>query len=581
MNKNIGDILITFHVSSETLPSRSSAPWKEVARFDDAQVHITEPDEHWRGFPLRIHQDQCWQIWALGEFYGDKNPDLTKALETSADLNGHFLLIGYEVPEKRWHILTDHFGTVHAYLADDGARVALGTFSPAVAEAASSKILDREAVGGFFSFGFFLDDKTYWVDLRIIKPATHTILDQHGRLLSERRTWTWSYTPDSHLSYENAIVEFGKIFETVVRDQVRDQAVALPISGGLDSRSTLIPLTTQDRDGAKSLIPFSYGYGEDSVEIAIAKKLAQKRHLNLKTWQIQPYLFEQIEHLTAVLEGFQDFSQPRQAFVVEELGHRASHVLAAHWGDVWLDDMGFMDAPNQISNSVLAKKLLHKFTKRGSDLLLNVFTNVLPSALKGVLERQLEQSLAELTNIDEMDFKIKAWKTQNWAFRWTLASLRAYQIGLFPILPFYDHRLADFFSRLPTSYVADRKLQIDYLKHYAPELARVKWQPYDADLYHYQHFKSWLLPKRAVKKLGSVLSGEKIIQRNWEVQFLNPKGKLGLQDWLLSPGLNIHSLVPRENLEIFINELYKLPDAANGYAASMLLTFSAWLEAYG
>ena len=60
-----------------------------------------------------------------------------------------------------------------------------------------------------------------------------------------------------------------------------------------------------------------------------------------------------------------------------------------------------------------------------------------------------------------------------------------YQAGAFPRLPFYDTRLADFFATVPTAFVKGRRLQIDYLKRFAPDLARIKWQAYDTNLYRY------------------------------------------------------------------------------------------------
>lgn len=115
----------------------------------------------------------------------------------------------------------------------------------------------------------------------------------------------------------------------------------MPISGGLDSRSTLIPLTDQAACQAENLFFFSYGYEDNSVEIAIARQLAKTRSLNLQTWTIQPYLFDHLNRVLAASEGFQDLTLTRQANVVDQLSDRASHVLAVHWMDVWLDDMGF------------------------------------------------------------------------------------------------------------------------------------------------------------------------------------------------------------------------------------------------
>jgi hypothetical protein len=65
------------------------------------------------------------------------------------------------------------------------------------------------------------------------------------------------------------------------------------------------------------------------------------------------------------------------------------------------------------------------------------------------------------------------------------------------------------------------------------------------------------------------------------VQFLNPQGQEGLENWLLTPGLKLHNFVEKYQLETFLSDFFTHPNAANGYAISMLLTFSAWLEVYG
>lgn len=576
---NIGDILITFDASERVLPARSISPWREVRKCGNARVLITEADAGWRGFPLRTYPDDRWNIWALGEFY-ETQPDLPQALETSADLNGHFLILGYEKDTKRWHILTDRFGTIHAYHAGKGQRVAIGTFSPSVAAAASAKALNWGAITGFFKFGFFLGDTTYWHDLHVLKPATHTILDQYGKILTQHRTWAWYHQPHIQTN-EDALETFKDLFHQVLWEEVRGKKVAVPISGGLDSRSTLIPLSDKTACQAADLFHFSYGYGEESVETAIAKKLADKRDLDLTTWSIQTYLFDKMDRVLAASEGFQDLTLSRQAYVVDQLSARATHVLAAHWMDVWLDDMGFLDVAGPLSDEDLALRMVKKFTKNGSQHLLSLFKDWPPANHEDEVKNHLVGELGQLNAIQDMDFKVKAWKTWAWSFRWTLASLRTYQAALFPLLPFYDHRLADFFCQMPSKVVRGRRFQIDYLKHYGPDLARVPWQPYDANLYTYEYFNSWLIPKRAFKKLGRVLSGKKIIQRNWEVQFLNDTGRAGLVKWLLTPGLRLHDYLSEKELEAFLNKFYEIPDAGNGYTISMLLTFSAWLEAYG
>jgi hypothetical protein len=135
---------------------------------------------------------------------------------------------------------------------------------------------------------------------------------------------------------------------------------------------------------------------------------------------------------------------------------------------------------------------------------------------------------------------------------------------------------------IPSSFMQGRKLQIDYLKRFAPDLAQVTWQVYDANLFRYQHFNTWLLPKRAWKKAWRLLSGREVLQRNWELQFLNERGRAGLKHWLLRSGLRLHEFVPREKVQTLLDSFYATPvERGRGYTVSMLLSFSAWLERFG
>lgn len=75
---------------------------------------------------------------------------------------------------------------------------------------------------------------------------------------------------------------------------------------------------------------------------------------------------------------------------------------------------------------------------------------------------------------------------------------------------------------------------------------------------------------------------KKIIERNWEVQFLCPSGRAGLERWLLRPGLRLHEFASLKAVRQLLDDFYRAPlENGRGYTVSMLLTFSAWLEIYG
>lgn len=72
--------------------------------------------------------------------------------------------------------------------------------------------------------------------------------------------------------------------------------------------------------------------------------------------------------------------------------------------------------------------------------------------------------------------RLKALKTEQWSFRWTLAGTHACRLAQPALLPFYGNDVVDFFLRVPSERLADRRLQTAYLKRHHPDLARVIWQ---------------------------------------------------------------------------------------------------------
>jgi asparagine synthase (glutamine-hydrolysing) len=586
----VGDVFLRFG-EEETRPlSRSpDATWQKPD-VNSNLLFSTQGDD-WVGYPLTTAAIGTKRAWLLGEIFGfrDMANSAEEALRTSLEtgnyaacLNGHFLLIVRDTATREWHFWTDRFGTIHGYLSGSSRVSAFGTFSPSVSSVGSARRLDWAGLTGFFAFGFFPQDRTFFDDVKILPPASHTVISDDGKLCGQSRYWQWWHRPDESRSYDETVAQFAAIFEEVVREQTETGNIAIPISGGLDSRSAVAALDTERSDYPDRFWAYSYGYGADSVETRIASEIAKTRRLPFEEFEIDDYLFNGIERVLGCVEGFQDITQSRQASITERIQKKAEYVLAAHWGDVWLDDMGFEDSGSSNSGD-LESHTLAKISKQGNRWLVD---NISRPHLNGENPTELLKSLCAKgfadKEIEDADFRIKAFKTDQWSFRWTIASLRMFHGGGFPRLPFYDTRIADFFCSVPTRFLRGRRLQIDYLKRFAPDLARVKWQYSDANLFRHGKFSSFQLPKRAAKKAVRLITRSKVIERNWEIQFLSEAGRRGLHKWLLRPGLRLHELVSQEAVHDVLNSFYANPLAEKrGYTISMLLTLSCWLEIYG
>jgi hypothetical protein len=580
----VGDLLLVFRPGSAALRGRnSSGPAELLAQQNEWNLYSFPTNSKWKGYPLLNFSFSNWQIWLLGEVYGANDVEQTRNMvkdainqENPTSLSGHYLLLAWNSGKREWHVWTNRLATVHAYHTDTKNGAAIGTCFGSVAKTAGNYDIDEFGLLGFFAFGFFPQNRTYYKNVRILRPSTHEIFTSSGTLINSQRYWNWSFQPDHQRSYDDTVAEFAKLLREIMSDLCRTGRIAMPISGGLDSRSTVAA-----SQAGNDIWSFSYGYSSDSAETRIARQIAATRNIRFDAYTIKPYLMDLLPYITEAVEGFQDITQTRQAAVNDQLRNNADYVIAAHWGDVWLDGFGL---PEKQTEEELISHAIKKFRKRGSNWLLE---NVCPNFLKNesyenILAQMIRDELRSLNTIEDAEFWLKALKTEQWSFRWTISSLRAYQLAVFPRLPFYDNRMIDFFNTVPSSFVKSRRMQIDYLKRFAADLARITWQVYDASLFNYQHFNTWLLPKRLFKKAQRMISTRPVFQRNWEVQFLSESGRKGLRQYLCNgPGFKVEQFVSAQKVDTLLNEFFASPSPETGYPVSMLLTFAAWLENHG
>jgi asparagine synthase (glutamine-hydrolysing) len=489
-------------------------------------------------------------------------------------LNGRFVLLIWDKRSKEWTLLTDRLGAMHFYCVWQGDKaLALGSDLASVARLFSQQQLDWEAIASFFNFGFFLGDRTYFTDINILSPCSIYRFDVHGQLIDYKTYWQWHHDVDTSRSYSDTIDAYHALLENAVKRSVQHRKPILPISGGLDSRSlaALMPR-------GKQTSTYSYGYTKKSIETTIATQIAETCGFTFTKHVISEYLFEVLPEAVQSLHGSQDITQGRQISINQWLHEHADTVLSGLWGDVWCDQMGLADGLPE--GKTVATHTISKMQKRGRDWLVrNVARSHTDQAnITEFLNDWMTADLEKYNFIEDIDFRVKAYKTSQWAFRWSNASLRAFEMGSTPRIPYYDVDIVDFFCTVPTEFVRDRRLQIDHLKRYAPDLARIRWQQADANLY-FAKYGYWLgLPRRGIKKLRRKFTGERPIQRNWEVQFLSPEGHKSLKNWLLAPGSKLHEFVSLQDVSNLIVDFYEEPSGAAGYTVSMLLTFAVWLE---
>ena len=488
-------------------------------------------------------------------------------------------MVGWDDQARRLHVWVDRMGSVHVYAGGAPGRLRVGTVLAAVAET-SSGARDWVATTGFCAFGFYPADRTPYEDVRILRPATHVVFDEAGSQVGERRTWDWSHDPDHRATDDDLVDAFAEVWRSTLARQAGGRRVVVPVSGGLDSRTVLAGLVAPDGSSpAAAVQAFTYGWAGDSPEIGIARRVAAARGLVATEQVVGPYLFDRLDDVVGAVEGFQALSVSRQAGASGRLATLGDRVVGGHWGDVWFDTTAGRGAPSSAPGD-LVEPAFRTFAKRGRAWLLD---HVCRPHLGGrdpedLLREVLRAELERLPDLGDPDLQLKALKTEQWSFRWTLASTRAYHLARPTLLPFYADDVVDLFLRVPSERLAGRRLQIAYLCRHHPDLARVRWQDTGRSLLDRPWEAPLALTRRAVAKGVRTARRRPVVERNWEVQYLAGDGPARLRRLLLGADGGDGGAVagvPGAEVASFLDGFLAAPGPASGYAVDVLATLAA------
>ncbi len=432
--------------------------------------------------------------------------------------------------------------------------------------------LHHKAICIFAATGFFLDQDTYFKDEVILRAATKNTIDDNGYLVASEPWFNWHYTPQN-ISFDEALDKFSSLFETIVNEQAGNKTVILPLSGGLDSRTQAVALKSLN----KSVVSYSYKFKDGFDEVSIAKKIAKECGFEFHGFEIENgYLWDVIDELSKTLEGYSEFTHPRQMAITDFFKEIEGVFSLGHWGDVLFDKGGLETYKQDELTSVIIKKIIKK---GGLELANQLWENWnLEGSFLNYLKSRITALLQEI-EIDNPSAKLRAFKSLYWAPRWTTANLSVFEKNHPIALPYYDDRMCEFICTVPEEFLANRKLQIAYIKKHNTALAKLTWQdhrPFNLNTFKYNR-SPFNLPYRIYNKLNRVLNSmlnRPLIQRNWELQFLGEANDAQLRDYIFSEDFN--QLIPKTVVTSFY-EKFKTVDQVNySHPLSMILTFSLW-----
>lgn len=434
--------------------------------------------------------------------------------------------------------------------------------------------LDKKAICIFAATSYFLGTDTYWKDEKVLPPGTINTIDNQGFWVESKPWFEWYYRPRD-ISFDQAVAEFTELFQTICKEQAGDRTVLLPLSGGLDSRTQAVAYSKLKHP----VVSYSYSFHNGYKEGAIARLIAKELHYEYRDMTIPTgYLWDRIEELGKLLKYGTEFTHPRQMAMVDEFRKMDGVFTLGHWGDVLFDAV----APKNLTEEQAEEWIFKKIVVKGGQELAEALWN--SWGLEGDFMEYLKQRTREIwggLKIDNISAKARAYYSSTRAVRWTNLGFAIFEVSNPVEAPYYDDRMAEFICGIPEEYLADRKIQIAYLKNQSPQVAKITWQaqkPYNLYTFH-KNKSPHNLPYRVVNKMSRIIKtkmGKPFIQRNWELQFLGMENDEKLQEQLF--GENLHPFLSKEILVRFYNNFRNKDMVEYSHPLSMLLTLTLWYK---
>lgn len=233
--------------------------------------------------------------------------------ELALHLVGDFAIAIWDEPRQRLLLVRDHLGVRPLFYALVGEGLVFGSRIEALLENPGvSRELDERYIGEFLLLGSsFSPDATVYRQIRRL-PAAHALTFESSGMRILRYWSPPSFHPARRASPGRLAEEFAHLLEEAVSSRLEGAAVALELSGGLDSGSIAVHAAKHCRQSGRKLL--AYTNTSDALlpadrEGEFAALTASRLGICTRVFRSEDYcLFERFA--TAALRTAEPFGNP-------------------------------------------------------------------------------------------------------------------------------------------------------------------------------------------------------------------------------------------------------------------------------
>ena len=457
------------------LQSQMHHPWLQVQRhtegaFAAGRVHL---GTHQAGEQPARDEAGRYVLWLDGEIYNRDELADTYGLDCVSDcgdaqfllelyllrrgwdfvsrVDGIFVLALFDTLGNELTLVSDRLGLRPLYYRATADEFAFASEVKSIADLPGCpKRLDRLGMEEFLAYGWMLNDRTWFEDIRVL--GLSAILTVTATGMSQATYWSWTEVQPlpASVSFDEAAEEMARLWEKAVGRRVRtNHRYGLQLSGGLDSRSILAAMPKQ----RLPITCVTMGVaGCDDIKIAR-----------------QAALTSECPHVVVELDQIDDFLVKREPFV-------------------WLTDGMVSTLHLHASTMATALRDAGDFSLNGfgGEVILGgaaINTDLSPE--KNLAKKYADQQ--SLTGFDGYSHILQEWQKADMPLEWYAIYQRARRFTVMGAVqlsahieerrPFVDRDLLLFGMGVPPTYRSHRRLYGRMLLAHYPDLYRgIPWQ---------------------------------------------------------------------------------------------------------
>jgi hypothetical protein len=252
---------VTSDFACLTVAPGSRVAGKRIGRSADGQVWIVDLGT-WLPLPAIPRRDIGWLV----DQYVARG-----ARELARDLQGLFALLIVDLRSRCVHVVTDRCGSLHVFFRKLANGYVVSTSSAALALCGAARF-DPVAVHEFIGTGIVYEDRSLWLDVMKVGPATVLTLD--GNTAQSQAYWQFADVRTESLGLDEAVeATYHGLVEVLKALPIASQPLMSDLTGGYDSRFLLAGLLEAGRP-FMTTVSGSQGHPDVTVAARIASELS-------------------------------------------------------------------------------------------------------------------------------------------------------------------------------------------------------------------------------------------------------------------------------------------------------------------